>query len=657
MATDFFERQDNARRQTFRLLVMFGLSVVVIILVIYLIAVLATGAAETHARHAPRGSLVHIWDPGLFAAVALGTIVVVSLGSLYKIAELSSGGGEHVALMMGGRALDPQTQDLAEKRLMNIVEEMALASGVPVPPVFVLENEPSINAFAAGHRPADAVVAVSRGCLDYLNREELQGVVGHEFSHILNGDMRLNIRLIGIVNGILVLAIIGYYVMRTAGMFSSSRSSRDSEKKGDSTAAIFFVGLALFILGYLGVFLGKLIKAGISRQREFLADASSVQFTRNPGGIAGALKKIGGLSEGSRIRDSHAEECSHMFFGDAFAGSLFNLMATHPPLVQRIKCLEPDFDGNFPEVHPLAATAESAEQRPPDRRLAAWERLETLGHAPGAQAAMALDSGTAMQHMGRPQAEHLQHAGRAVAGMPQPLVDAAREPYSARAVIYALLLSDEEATQARQWQILQGQVEPPLIQETQRLAGQIEGLAPEGRLPLADLAMPALKRSSPQQYAAFRQAVEALVAADGKVELFEYCLQLLVFTYLDVHYGLKKPPAIRYRTLDAVARPAVVVLSSLAYAGQTRPEEVQRAFQAGIRGFLGQAALLPPGECTFQGFDAALAELAQAVPMVKRDLIAAMTRCIAADGQATLKESELLRAVAAALACPMPPMR
>jgi hypothetical protein len=224
-------------------------------------------------------------------------------------------------------------------------------------------------------------------------------------------------------------------------------------------------------------------------------------------------------------------------------------------------------------------------------------------------------------------------------------------------VIYALLLSDEEATQARQWQILQGQVEPPLIQETQRLAGQIEGLAPEGRLPLADLAMPALKRSSPQQYAAFRQAVEALVAADGKVELFEYCLQLLVFTYLDVHYGLKKPPAIRYRTLDAVARPAVVVLSSLAYAGQTRPEEVQRAFQAGIRGFLGQAALLPPGECTFQGFDAALAELAQAVPMVKRDLIAAMTRCIAADGQATLKESELLRAVAAALACPMPPMR
>jgi Zn-dependent protease with chaperone function len=649
MSTDFFERQDNARRQTFRLLVMFALSVVVIILVIYLLVAAATSGVFSSGRHSAHAAPGSLWDPGLFAVVAIGTTIVVSLGSLYKIAELSAG-GEHVALMLGGRHVEPQTQDLAEKRLLNVVEEMALASGVPVPPVFVLENEPGINAFAAGHQPGDAVVAVSRGALEYLTREELQGVLAHEFSHILNGDMKLNIRLIGILNGILVLAIIGYYVMRTAGMMGpSSSSSRDDEKKGDPRAAIFILGLALLILGYLGVFLGKLIKAGISRQREFLADASAVQFTRYPGGIAGALKKIGGLSEGSRIRDAHAEECSHMFFGDAFAGSFFNLLATHPPLAERIKALEPEFDGSFPEVHPLVVASEAGERPSADRRQAALEAIQALPAAVAAQVS-ALDSGSVLRRIGQPQ------VARPIAGISQPLADAAREPYSAQAVVYALLLSDEEATQARQWQTLQAQIQPPLVQQTRQFVAQVRGLAADSRLPLVDVAMPALKRFSPQQYAQFRQVVEGLVAADGKVDLFEYCLRLVLFSYLDVHYGLKKPAAVRYRTLAAVAGPAAVVLSSLAYAGQEQREDVQRAFQIGAQGSLDQAALLPPAQCTYQSFDVALTELAQAAPGVKREVIDAMTRCIAADRHMTLKESELLRAVCAALACPMPPV-
>ncbi len=283
MAVDFFEREDNARRQTVRLLVMFALCVAVIILLVYLVAVIALGVGPQPGRPGIPGSPASVWNPGLFLAVALGTIVVVSLGSLYKIAELSAG-GEAVALMLGGRVINPQTSALAERRLLNVVEEMALASGIPVPPVYVLENEAAINAFAAGRQPGDAVVAVSRGALDYLSRDELQGVIGHEFSHILNGDMRLNLRLIGVVHGILVLSILGYYVMRFAGF--APRSSRD-DRKGDNTAAFFLVGLALFVLGYLGVFLGKLIKSAISRQREFLADASAVQFTRYPEGIAG----------------------------------------------------------------------------------------------------------------------------------------------------------------------------------------------------------------------------------------------------------------------------------------------------------------------------------------------------------------------------------
>jgi hypothetical protein len=313
-----------------------------------------------------------------------------------------------------------------------------------VPPVFVLDNEPSINAFAAGHRPADAVVAVSRGALEYLTREELQGVMGHEFSHILNGDMRLNLRLIGVVNGILVLAIIGYYVMRSAGHASSG-----SSKKQGGAAGIFLFGAALCVLGYIGVFFGNLIKAAISRQREFLADAASVQFTRYPAGITGALKKIGGLDEGSRINDGHAEEISHMFFGDAFAGSFFNLFATHPPLADRIRCFEPEFDGSFPPVQPLRGLGDglgkpSYAEAParPARRGAL-----PIGIPIGLPATAALSGAVSKQstlavveRTGRPQPEQLEQAGRLMEALPEPLVEAAREPFAARSQVYALLL-------------------------------------------------------------------------------------------------------------------------------------------------------------------------------------------------------------------------
>ncbi len=645
---DFFERQDHARRQTVRLIVLFALSVAVIIVAVYAVALLVMqGGGHAHGPHAP--APVELWDPEMFLAVALCTIVVVALGSLYKVSELAAG-GEVVAHMMGGRLVDPQTTDLAERRLLNVVEEMSLASGVPVPPVYVLDNEPSINAFAAGFRPTDAVVAVSRGCLLYLTREELQGVLGHEFSHVLNGDMRLNLRLIGVVYGILVLSIIGYFVMRSAGWAGSS--SRDSDdRRGDNRAAFFFIGLALYILGYLGVLLGNIIKAAISRQREFLADASSVQFTRNPGGLASALKKIGGLAEGSRIRDPHAHEISHMFFGDAFAGSIFNLFATHPPLEERIRLLDPNFDGSYAAVEALPDTAEAGES------AAALASGLASGAAPRAARAVSTDPDRITGQVGRPQAEHLEHAGRMVAGLPAIVVQAVREPYAARGVIFALLLSrEDEATRNRQWQMLQAQAEPPLVRVVQQLSGPLDRLPEENRLPVVDMTIPALKRLSPAQYQAFRQIVEALTAADGKVDLFEYCLRVILLGYLDVQFGLRPAPAIRFKSVSAVAQPATVILSALAYAGQSRPDDIQRAFQAGTHDLLGQARLLPPQQCTFETFDAALGQLAQASPAVKREIIEAVVACIAADGKMTVVEYELLRAVAAALACPLPPV-
>ena len=667
MAMDFFERQDHARRQTVRLIVLFGLSVAVIIVAVYAVVLLITQGGGSHAHGLHAGGAMDLWDPGLLLALALGTTVVIAMGSLYKVSELASG-GEVVAHMMGGRLVDPQTTDLAERRLLNVVEEMSLASGVPVPPVYVMDNEPSINAFAAGFRPNDAVVTVSRGCLQYLTREELQGVLGHEFSHVLNGDMRLNLRLIGLVYGILVLSIIGYFVMRSAGWAGSSSSRNSDDRRGDNRAAIFFIGLALYILGYLGVLLGNIIKAAISRQREFLADASSVQFTRNPGALAGALKKIGGLAEGSRIRDPHAHEISHMFFGDAFAGSIFNLFATHPPLEERIRLLDPNFDGSYAAVEPLPDVgAGSAGQDAavavdhdhgymvPDMVPASGLTFGAAPQRPARPASTAHDR--IVDPFGGPQAEHLEHAGRLVAGLPAAVVQAVREPYSARGVVFALLLSrDDDTTRNQQWQLLQAHAEPPLVRVMQQLSGPIDQMPAEHRLSVVDMTIPALKRLSPAQYQAFRQIVEALTTADGKIDLFEYCLRVMLFGYLDVQFGLRPAPAVRYKAVGAVAQPATVVLSALAYAGQSQSNDIQRAFQAGAHDLLGQVQILSPQQCTFDTFDAALGQLAQASPAVKRSVLEAVVACIAADGKMTVEENELLRAVAAALSCPLPPV-
>ena len=642
MAMDFFENQDHARRQTTRLLVLFALAVNVIILAVYLAGVLLLGGVP---KSLPQRGWAAFWNPDLLVTIAGGTIVVVSLGSLYKVSQLAAG-GEVVAQQLGGRVVDPQTTELAERRLLNVVEEMALAAGIPVPPVYILDQEPGINAFAAGHQPSAAVVAVSRGALERLTREELQGVMGHEFSHILNGDMRLNLRLIGLVHGILILTIIGYFVMRSAGAFSSS-SSRDS-KKGDSGTAILLLGLALYLLGYLGVFLGNLIKSAISRQREFLADASAVQFTRYPGGIAGALKKIGGFSEGSRIRDAHAVEVSHMFFGDAFAGTFFHLFATHPPLAERIRRLEPNFDGRFLESQPLV---EAAAGLPADAPAGAAAIAALTPNSGAVSAASAVPPTETRQK------EQLPYAGQLVAALPPPVVEAAREPFNARAVICSLLLSrDDIATQTEQLRLVEEQGEPLLNRETRRLATLVQDLRPEHRLPLVDLTIPALKRLSPSQYVAFRKLIQALVGADGRVDLFEYCLQVLLLSYLDLHFRLKSPPAVRYRTLAAIGRPAAAVLSALAYAGQSGPEDVQRAFQAGAAGRFPGAMLWPSQQCTLQTFDAALSELAQSSPQVKRELLAAALACIAADRKTTVKESELFRTISAALGCPLPPL-
>jgi Zn-dependent protease with chaperone function len=647
MVTDFFQQQDTARRKTAVLVVYFALAVLTLIALIYLLCVVLFDVLPNDADAA--ASLWQWWDPQLFLIVVAGVLLVVGGGSLMKTVELAAG-GKTVALMLGGRLVPGEATEPRQRRLLNVVEEMSIASGVPTPPVYVLPQETGINAFAAGHAPGDAVVAVSQGCLEYLTRDELQGVVAHEFSHILNGDMRLNIRLLGLIYGIMVLSLIGRILMNSAGR---GRSSRD---EGRSQQGLLLLGLGLFVLGLAGAFFGRLIQAAASRQREFLADASAVQFTRNPDGIGGALKKIGGLVEGATIANPRAEEVSHMFFADAFVHRLSDLFATHPPLTERIKRLDPQFDGKYPVVRPLPVGPEETKVPRADRRP------PILGRLPRAAAAFAgasAEAQAAASRVGTVSPPEVSYAEAMHADIPEPLRSAAQEPFTARALIYALLLDSREAVRTGQLAQLQRAAEPRDYELTLRLAEPVRQLPDAAHLPLVDMTIPALRQMSPRQHQVFRDQVEGLIHADHQVSIFEYALHCMLNRYLDADFRRVRPRA-RYGSATKLAPRVATVLSRLAWEGQPEEESARTAFEAGMRvylgGELGPYRLLPPAQCPLAEFDAALRVLAEATPDIKRRVVVSGATCILADRQVTVREGELLRAISATLGCPMPPL-
>ena len=631
---DFFESQDVARRKTAVLVAYYVLAVVLIILCVY--AAFVGTFLGFKAKGGGDVRLEQLWRPEFFFWVVVCTSGVVLLGTLYRVAQLRTGGAA-VARLLGGRPVSGNARDAGERRVLNIVEEMAIASGTPVPSVFMLDGEQSINAFAAGFSPSDAVVAVTRGCVDQLSRDELQGVVAHEFSHILNGDMRLNIKLIGVLHGILVISMIGYGIMRAGAAGGRSRS-RDS--KGGGSALLLF-GLALMVIGYVGVFFGKLIKSAVSRQREFLADASAVQFTRNPDGIAGALKKIGGFTRGSRLRSAHAEEASHFFFSNGLGASFSRLMATHPPLAERIRRLDPSFAGG---------AAQAAR-----RQAAASGEAPVAGIAQ--EASFAVDPDDVVDSVGTPRAEHLAYAASLRASWPDSLVSAAHEPSGARAVLYALLLNSEEGPRRRQAARLEQHADPEVARLTRALQPDIARLGPNSRLPLAETSVGALKELSPAQYKAFRDNVEQLVAADEQIDLFEYTIRRMIARQLDPLFGKPERGAVRHRDIKPLQPSAIDLLSCLAYWGADDQGAARRAFDAGTArlDLPGRLEIRPAADCGLRELDAALDALAAAAPGIKKRIVAACTACIGYDGRVTVEEAEVLRAVADALDCPMPP--
>ncbi len=524
---NFFQLQDQARKKTGRLILLFAAAVTTIVLVTYMAVAFIWVAGVSHATNqtdsnewTQRAVTHDIWEPHLFALVLGGVVAIVVIGILIKLYQLRTG-GRAVAESVGARLIDPTLATGQERKVLNVVEEMAIASGIPVPPVYILD-EGGINAFAAGYTPKDAVVCVTKGTVERLDRDELQGVIGHEFSHIFNGDMRLNIKLIGVLNGILAIGLIGWFILRSS-MQTSRVGYRRRSKDNGVPMALILVGLAMLIIGYMGTFFGNLIKAAVSRQREFLADASAVQFTRNPSGIAGALKKIGGYIGGSKITHHGAAEVSHMFFSQASVSWLDFMLATHPPLPERIRRIEPTWDGQFEKSVPLKGEVAA---RMPASALAA------AATSPGAAVATASPAGK----QGHPGGDNLDSAATLIEQLPESVKTAAHEPFSARALVYAMLIDDDSAAQARQMEYLQAESWRGAADETKRLLADVQTMNDQHRLPALDLAMPALRQLSQSQYDEFCHSVDLLVRADNHIKLFEWTVQKLVVHNLSPQY-------------------------------------------------------------------------------------------------------------------------
>lgn len=595
---------------------------------------------------------IPLWNPLALAISAGLTSLIVGLGSLYKTSALASG-GKVIALQLGGEPLTMNTRDFREKRLLNVVEEMSIASGVPMPAVYVLRDEPSINAFAAGFTPEDAVIGVSQGCLDYLNRDELQGVVAHEFSHILNGDMRLNIRLIGLIFGLLVLSAVGYYTFYFAARSSGGRSSSRG-KGGQFILILILIGLAFYLLGAIGVFFGRIIQAAVSRQREFLADASAVQFTRNPEGIAGALKKIGGLRAGSVVRHPAAGELSHLFFADGMQRWFGSVFATHPPLEVRIRALDPHWDGKYPKVKPLLPPKEAPESQKPARKPLTLPGMPQL---PVPVVLGAAEVAALTDQIGRPSEASRSAAAAFEEQIGPEIREALSDPFSAQAMLLAFLLDANPEVRAKQVEAVRDKLSPELAQAALHYYPWTGTVSLGHRLAIAQLALPALRMMSRPQYLGFRSTLEALVRADSRINFDEFALEMVLQKHLDRAFGVR-PPRLRTsaQTGESLREAVLCALGTLAWQGHESPQEAAKAFADGLKQWNpeAKAALPERNACSMSRFRESVELLERTRPVVRERLVQAAAAAVSSDGQLTEREYALLRVLCAALDCPLP---
>ena len=611
---DFFARQDRARAQTGQLLGLFTLSVTLVVAVITALLVLVLSSQLGDTELVLGSQEWWLANAQTIALIAAAVLCVVLAGTGFKLLTLQ-GGGAVVARSMGGDLVDANTLDPLKRRLLNVVEEMAMASGVPVPAVYVLGAESGINAFAAGNTPADSVIAVTRGALEKLDREELQGVIGHEFSHLLNGDMRLNMRLLGCVAGLFALATVGRVLMRA---------------RGRKAGGIALAGFAVFALGWIGVLLGRMIQAAISRQREFLADASAVQFTRDPNGLKQALIKIGAAGDGSRL-DAHATgDVAHMLF----ASGLDELFATHPPLLERIAALDP------------SATPEAI-AREQVRLAQAMRTSEASGDTTATVPGLA-------RLVAQPRLEHLAFTGRLRDALPMPLLADAGDPERASQCLWALLLSRDETVRARELETLASnypaELLPGVRERQQVLAGLPDGL----RLPLLMRLFPALGRRPAADRQRTVGLLDRVIASDGTITVSEYAFARLARLHL---FDQVAPPGQVPRMQASQLEPELqTVFSVLARFGHSDEATARAAYDRGMTHVLAvaHAPYNPPADWV-PAMDQALAKLDQMQLNEKGQLVDGLAAVVAHDGRVEVTEAELLRAMCGSLHCPLPP--
>lgn len=643
---NFFAHQAAARAKSRRMVVLFVLAVIAIVVAIDLVALLAFGVVSADASQPPSDQALF----GTLVASTFAVLAIIGLGSFYKTFSLRAGGGS-VARAMGGTLVPEDPRDFHLKRLRNVVEEMSIASGVPVPEIYVLDGEAGINAFAAGYSPADAAVAVTRGALDRLSRDELQGVIAHEFSHILNGDMRLNLRLMGLIFGLLVLGLSGRKVlehMRHGG----------NRKEGN---ALLLIALAVMILGYLGVFLGRLIKASISRQREYLADASAVQFTRLSHGLTGALMKIGAFEAGSKLGENRGEEVAHMLFGDGVGYG--RLTATHPPLLERITRIDPRFD---PQALTRLKLAERSFEGIDEDSEPPAASVLLAGFSPGPKATApatplpqanieAPPPAQVVAEVANPGIAHVEYAVAIRQSLPPILSTAAHMRERAIDAVLSLLLA-LEADPAPALAEIAHRLGSVRARGAEELLVAARGLHPALRLPLVHLALPALKRRPPGETRLLMDTIDVLVHRDGRVDAFEYVLARLMRQQLDeaMQPGAARPGNGK---LPAVRADALALLATLARHGHADADSARRAYAAGAEVlFPGEASSYAPPQDWVAALDRALPTLDALLPAAKETLVLALATTVGHDGQVAISEAELLRLTCTLLHCPLPPI-
>lgn len=624
---NFFEHQDQARQMTYYLVFLFGCAITSTIMALYLTAI----AIAIHQRWVPS-----VWQPLWLIGTTLGVCLIVGLGSARKITALR-GGGAVVAQSLGGRLVSPNTADSQERQLLNVVEEMAIASGIAVPDVYLLP-EASINAFAAGLTPNRAVIGVTQGSLNKLNRDQLQGVIGHEFSHIVNGDMALNLKLMGLVHGLLLIHLIGREMV-----FNGHRRSAFSERDNGKAPWLAFA-FAMMVIGGIGWIFGQLIKSAVSRQREFLADASAVQFTRNPEGIADALRCIAGQAHHSRISSAAAESASHLFFNNvSFIGSIATAFSTHPPLEMRIRRLGGLSSGSIPTATPvsnISSIAHSISITQPTSAIVS-------GFAPDA----------VVSKIGTATPAHLTQAQSILRHLPDGLLQAARSQPGAVAVTYGLLLDPKKSVRSRQKQSIanSSQTVHDLLADIEPLFSDVPA---RSRLPLLELCIPSLKTLKADIAIQFFNQVKILVRADGKLSLREYAVQAILQYRLAPHFRPEPLSAAAHTHLSDIWPDCLVLISALAKAGQTKPAQIDYAFRNGLWQLPGVAKQSIPDTLpghSLNDVSLALNRLRQAVPKLKQSVAEACAHTVLTDGRTTDQEAELLRAILIALGCPIPP--